>query len=315
MMNYYEALKVQPTATVTEIEAALELQYNQWRRLVTHHDPTVANQANQALQTLEQIRSTLTDSTRRVAYDASLTSGGTAGGLADPAVADAPRTASFAPFAPPPPKASTSQPPASAVQRIDAWLCPKCQTANAIGTRFCKSCGQALSQDCPKCGQLIEAKIEFCPECGVNVAGYRRELQQQELEQQRQLQAEEEARQRRLHDEARLKAGLGPIPSWTDQAFIGGVAGLVLSMGGVLSACILSFCAVFPIMAAILPAGWGVYRALGVLRVAQQEGIGPYRTRAQLGLFSGIAALVIAAITFILAILFTIIAFVSSLRR
>lgn len=51
--NYYEILNLQPTASSADIQTAFENQYNQWRRLVTHHDPKVVNQANQALQALE----------------------------------------------------------------------------------------------------------------------------------------------------------------------------------------------------------------------------------------------------------------------
>ena len=72
MPNYYEIIKVQPTAPTAEIVNACEAQYNQWRRLVTHHDQDVVNQANQALQTIEQIRLTLTDTEKRGVYDAAV---------------------------------------------------------------------------------------------------------------------------------------------------------------------------------------------------------------------------------------------------
>ena len=48
MATYYEFLQVAPTASVAEIEAAWEERYNHWRRLVTHHDPQVVNEANQS---------------------------------------------------------------------------------------------------------------------------------------------------------------------------------------------------------------------------------------------------------------------------
>ena len=56
MSNYYEILNVPTTASTAEIQTAYEQQYDQWRRLVTHQDPNVVNQANQALKALETIR-------------------------------------------------------------------------------------------------------------------------------------------------------------------------------------------------------------------------------------------------------------------
>ena len=82
MPNYYEVLKVAPTASTSEIQVAFDSQYNYWRRLVTHHEAETAQRANQALLYLERIRVTLTDPTQRTAYDLSL--GGSVGGLADP---------------------------------------------------------------------------------------------------------------------------------------------------------------------------------------------------------------------------------------
>ena len=55
MPNYYEVLKLLPTATRTEVEYAIEAEYNQWRRLVTHHDPKMVEQANRHLRVLEEI--------------------------------------------------------------------------------------------------------------------------------------------------------------------------------------------------------------------------------------------------------------------
>src|SRR3990170_8094223 len=142
MTTYYEILKVQTTASVSEIESAFETQYNQWRRLVTHHDPSVEAQANQALITLEQVRTTLTDPAKRSAYDAGIGMRGAVGGIADPEAVL--RAAMPPPFTQPPTKAVPAGQP-GAVQRVDAWICPKCHTANSIGTGFCKQCGQALS--------------------------------------------------------------------------------------------------------------------------------------------------------------------------
>ena len=177
MPTYYEILKVSPTASVTEIQAALDAQYNHWRRLVTHHDPQVAQRANQALLYLEQVRVTLTDSQKRSQYNSSLqlTPQNTSG-LADHTVKPQPLTPP-SPLRPPQPHTQT--PPIS-TQRVDAWICPKCQKANPIGTKFCKGCGLALGMDCPKCGKLTEVIAPFCAECGANINETSRQKQIQD---------------------------------------------------------------------------------------------------------------------------------------
>lgn len=50
--------------------------------------------------------------------------------------------------------------------------CPKCQTANAPGSRFCASCGASLEQaHCTGCGAVLAPGARFCPQCGTAVAG------------------------------------------------------------------------------------------------------------------------------------------------
>lgn len=56
MLTYYEMLKVPSTASAEEIQAAVDDQYNQWRQLVTNHNPTVAEEVNRNLRVLETIR-------------------------------------------------------------------------------------------------------------------------------------------------------------------------------------------------------------------------------------------------------------------
>lgn len=177
MPTYYEVLQLVPTASSAEIEAACDAQYHHWRRLVTHHDPSVVNQANQTLQLLETIRTTLTHPERRMAYDARLQAGrGVVGGLGDPAAVARPGVM----VPPPPPPAPVAvTPPPPALERVDAWLCPKCQTANAPGNAYCKQCGHTIGIHCPKCSIIIEASAAFCSHCGVNVANAAR---QKELE-------------------------------------------------------------------------------------------------------------------------------------
>jgi class 3 adenylate cyclase/tetratricopeptide (TPR) repeat protein len=44
--------------------------------------------------------------------------------------------------------------------------CPKCQTENKEGAKFCKKCGGKLELLCPTCGHTYEADSFFCSECG-----------------------------------------------------------------------------------------------------------------------------------------------------
>lgn len=166
MPTYYDILKIQPTATVTEIEIAYETQYTQWRRLVTHHDAQMVNQANQALQQLELIRTTLLDPRQRSAYDAGIGVGGTIGGLFDPSVLlrslpQEPNSALPAPV--------TTAAPVQAAPMVarGLWTCYKCHTDNPPNTKFCFSCGAQLVRECPECGKESSlAATGMCGHCG-----------------------------------------------------------------------------------------------------------------------------------------------------
>ncbi len=173
MPTYYDILQTSPQATAAEIEEAYEKQYNHWRRLVTHHDSNVANEANQALHLLEEARATLIDPQRRVTYDASLRPGGLADPMAQPSSASPltllPTLAPSSPSAPPPKSIIVAPPPLKPEERVDVWLCPKCKKTNAIGVQFCRECGHTIGISCPQCKCIIEATAKFCPSCGINV--------------------------------------------------------------------------------------------------------------------------------------------------
>lgn len=172
MANYYEILKIQPSATDTEIKAAIDLQYNQWRRLVTHHDPNIVNQANQALGHIERIRATLTDPEKRSIYDTAIGVANQIGGLADPdAILNALGITGVSPnigMVKVPPSSHAPGAPTTAA-RLDAWECSKCKAQNPIGTRFCKKCGAQIGIDCPNCKYLAEAAAKHCSNCGVDL--------------------------------------------------------------------------------------------------------------------------------------------------
>jgi len=44
--------------------------------------------------------------------------------------------------------------------------CPKCQSDNPAGTKFCAECGAKIELACPNCGAAIPPGGKFCAECG-----------------------------------------------------------------------------------------------------------------------------------------------------
>jgi len=167
MPTYYELLKLGNTASQEEIEAKLDDQYTKWRSLVTHHDPEVVSQANQALQLLEEMRVVLLDPGKRADYDAAVASQqvGVAG-LADPELIIAGNPVAVGGMVPPI-RRDTRQ-AAAPVDRTDAWICPNCDKANVIGTQFCAKCGTRIATNCPNCGSMAELSNKFCSSCGVD---------------------------------------------------------------------------------------------------------------------------------------------------
>lgn len=185
MENYYQRLQVKPTASLVEVEARLDDQYSKWRELVTHHDPDVVSEANQALQVLEEMRTVLLDPARRAAYNASITTRQeNIGGLADP---DTVLLINRSPSGGAPIRmrdTAQADAPQPGQERTDAWVCsdPKCKRANTIGTQFCVKCGKRLSLECPKCGAMAELANQYCSFCGIDKHQQFRLLQEQAIE-------------------------------------------------------------------------------------------------------------------------------------
>jgi hypothetical protein len=48
--------------------------------------------------------------------------------------------------------------------------CPRCQTTNSPGRRFCAECGASLAVACPACEFANEAGVKFCGGCGSSLA-------------------------------------------------------------------------------------------------------------------------------------------------
>jgi len=49
-------------------------------------------------------------------------------------------------------------------------VCPRCQSENRDGVRFCEECGAPLAPACPACGAKTVAGKKFCGACGAPVA-------------------------------------------------------------------------------------------------------------------------------------------------
>lgn len=48
-------------------------------------------------------------------------------------------------------------------------ICPKCNTVNPTGTKFCGNCGESIvpkANVCPNCGNEVAANMKFCGQCG-----------------------------------------------------------------------------------------------------------------------------------------------------
>ncbi len=48
--------------------------------------------------------------------------------------------------------------------------CPKCQTENKEGVKFCEECGVRMELVCPGCGEKISSGKKFCGECGYQLS-------------------------------------------------------------------------------------------------------------------------------------------------
>jgi class 3 adenylate cyclase len=49
--------------------------------------------------------------------------------------------------------------------------CPKCQSENSAGSKFCSACGSCLTILCPNCNHPSSLESKFCSMCGHPVAG------------------------------------------------------------------------------------------------------------------------------------------------
>ncbi|MBI4850584.1 MAG: SPFH domain-containing protein [Acidobacteria bacterium] len=66
-----------------------------------------------------------------------------------------------------PPQPNQQQPPVQQVAPVATIACPKCQSPNAQGAKFCAECGTSLlPKACSRCNQPLNPGAKFCSECG-----------------------------------------------------------------------------------------------------------------------------------------------------
>ena len=61
--------------------------------------------------------------------------------------------------------------------------CPRCQTSNPEGARFCMGCGGPMFAACSECGTELPSQARFCLNCGHQVAEPEAEPRRADLEQ------------------------------------------------------------------------------------------------------------------------------------
>jgi hypothetical protein len=51
----------------------------------------------------------------------------------------------------------------------EVYRCSNCGAANAVGTYYCRICGQKCSYQCMQCGSSIDPSFQYCPVCGLKL--------------------------------------------------------------------------------------------------------------------------------------------------
>lgn len=194
MENYYTILGVDASVSQGELESRWEDEYNKIRRLVTHHNPSVAEEANHKLRMLEQARNILFDPAKRAAYTAGLADQKTSG-LGDPSAQSAPGPASAAP------RGAYSVPPPPPQQDLNVWTCPDCGERNVVGKRYCSKCGGLLAKNCPNCQNLNQLADVYCSTCGVDIE---ETVHEQKMAEEKRQQEERVRRERMAEEQERI---------------------------------------------------------------------------------------------------------------
>ncbi|MDZ4720906.1 MAG: zinc ribbon domain-containing protein [Roseiflexaceae bacterium] len=191
--------------------------------------------------------------------------------------------------------------------RTDAWVCPKCQTANMIGTRFCRGCGQQVGCDCPSCNALMEAAAPFCSHCGANFSAALAAQQQRKEEADLARSVEEQRRKvelQRLQVEAvqleSMKKSAESAAKWQKIGSVVGLVGVPLAV-------------IFPI--AILMWLYSLVKASQVIRAVRVTGDEIYLRIAKKAFWWSAIPLAVGGVFVGAIIIFIVYTFFASLAR
>ena len=150
MSNFYQLLNVLPTASTSEIQSA----YAKVRAQLVSSSETDAGALAVQTQSLEEAYTTLSDPSRRAAYDRSL--GATAPGVAL-VIASQPNVITLPqPVVPP----QVQQP------------CPHCGGLNPVQATMCVHCNKQVARPCPTCAQIVILGQTVCPRCNTMMTEY-----------------------------------------------------------------------------------------------------------------------------------------------
>lgn len=148
MTDLYRVLNLLPTATAQEIQAGYARE--RARTIAEIEDP---DEAARCLAALDEAYATLSDASRRVAYDQSRAS--KASEALIPAQLPTPIAAPQAPATP------VAQQP-----------CPHCGALNPVQATMCGQCKRQVSRPCPVCGQPVILGQVVCPRCNTFIPEY-----------------------------------------------------------------------------------------------------------------------------------------------
>jgi hypothetical protein len=282
-MNYYDVIGTPISATIEQIQVACDSKYDEWRRLVNHHEAAIQTQAQQALQTIETIRQTLLDPSRRAAYDTGLGLTPTVGGLTDLSLPSASPA-----LAPPSPNATAAAPgPQRGRAAINPWSCPNCGADNAAGTHYCPQCRTQLVRSCPACGKETSLiATGNCTNCGAVYDSALRSARVQAVERQisdaqARLDASATLRQRAEAEQTRQQTRANQAKRWLVASGIG--AGVTLGLV-ILSAVFtgaISGLGASPTLTADLATLLGTAAGLLVFKWYSERAVDPYTPRFQ----------------------------------
>lgn len=148
MTDLYRILNLLPAAATDEIRVGYDRE--RARIIAEAEDP---DDAAQQLAALDEAYATLSEPSRRAAYDRSRT-------LDD--------SGALLPIRQPTPTMTSQVPAAPIVQQS----CPHCGALNPVQATMCSQCGKQVSRPCPVCAQPVVLGQTVCTRCNTFIPEY-----------------------------------------------------------------------------------------------------------------------------------------------